>query len=272
MKTKSALSYFGSDSAVAEGIASLLDHCRHVTIGFVGGAAILPHLKAKAIVANDKHAMAINFYRCLSGHFGEVAQLQLIERCHNTLSHPEEIELAARFCEQPDMSNTTSQAWAFWALCWLGRKGKGGTKHMGGQPSVRRTANGGNNANRIAAAAADLEAWAQHFKRCEWQQTCFRELHPKVADRADCGLYDDPPWIGAGRNYLHSFTEQDYRDLAELHNRFEHTTVVLRINDAPLIHELYPQDRWEWITAESRNQANKICDEVWITNRKGKAD
>lgn len=61
MKTKSALSYFGSDSEVASELAGMLDHCRHVTIPFVGGASILPHLKARAIVANDMNGLAINF-------------------------------------------------------------------------------------------------------------------------------------------------------------------------------------------------------------------
>ena len=53
MKTKSALSYFGSDSEVAASLAALLDGCKHVTIPFVGGASIIPHLQARAIVAND---------------------------------------------------------------------------------------------------------------------------------------------------------------------------------------------------------------------------
>ena len=57
MKTKSALSYFGSDSEVAGELAAMLDHCKHVTIPFVGGAAILSHLKARAIVGNDRNGL-----------------------------------------------------------------------------------------------------------------------------------------------------------------------------------------------------------------------
>lgn len=65
MKTKSALSYFGSDSEVAAELAAMLDHCKHVTIPFVGGGSIIPYLKARAIVANDLHDLAINFYRVI---------------------------------------------------------------------------------------------------------------------------------------------------------------------------------------------------------------
>ena len=260
MTTKSALSYFGSDSRVAPQLASLLDHCKHVTIPFCGGLSILPHLKARAIVANDLHELAINFYRMLSsGH-----RPALIEMCQKTLSHPFETRLAQSIIRDGLGSDKLVQAWAFWAVCWLGRKGKGGTKHQGGSPSVRRTPAGGTNASRIRAAANDLEAWAKQFERCEWESVCFRELLPKVADREDCGIYVDAPWVGAGDRYLHPFTRQDHEDLAAELSRFLETTVLIRYGDAPLIRELYSD--WHIIDAESRDQCNKMKSELWILN------
>lgn len=73
MKTKSALSFYGSDSGVAAAIGRLFGGCRHVTIPFIGGASVLPHLTARAIVGNDLHANAINFYRVVSGVYGKAA-------------------------------------------------------------------------------------------------------------------------------------------------------------------------------------------------------
>lgn len=265
MKTKSALSYFGSDSEVAEELASMLDHCKHVTIPFCGGMSILPNLKARAIIANDAHSQVINFYRFASGRFGEVAQRELIEKCQATLSHPAEISLAQDYCEQFALKDSLNQAWAFWALCWIGRKGKGGTKSQGGMPSVRRTANGGTNASRIRAAADDLTEWAKQFERCEWESVDFRELLPKVADDTQCGIYCDPPWIDAGKLYLHTFTLDDHAILAELLGRFDETTVVIRYGDHPLIRELY--QGWNIIEASSRDQCNAVKGEVWITNK-----
>lgn len=265
MKTKSCLAYFGSDSEVAAELASMLDHCRHVTIPFVGGASILPHLKARAIVANDLHDFAICFYRAMSSRNG--LREQLIDRCQHTLSHPTEIAIASEIFdgEWGDRATIGDKAWAMWALCWIGRKGKGGTKHQGGMPSVRRTANGGNNATRIRAAADDLTAWAKHFERCEWESVDFRKLLPKVADQEGCGLYVDSPWVGAGDAYLHSFTEEDHYDLeAELY-RFEEATVVVRYGDHPLIRRLYAS--WHIIEASSRTQSNAVKGELWITNR-----
>lgn len=262
MKTKSCLAYFGSDSEVAAELASLLDHCRHVTIPFVGGASIIPHLKARAIVANDLNNLAINFYRVVSGRKGNDVRDQLTERCQHTLSHPDELALANKMLANPYAVNS---AWAYWAICWIGRKGKGGTKGTTSLPSVRRTANGGNNATRIRAAADDLTEWAKHFERCEWESVCFRKLLPKVAEHRGCGIYCDPPWVGAGDVYLHSFTEEDHYDLAAELYRFEEATVVVRYGDHPLIRRLYAS--WRIIEASSRTQSNAVKGELWITNR-----
>lgn len=84
MKTKSALSYFGSDSEVAPQIAAMLNHCKHVTIPFCGGMSILPHLSARAIVANDLNSLAINFYKVASDVRSGAISLRF--RCERTLS------------------------------------------------------------------------------------------------------------------------------------------------------------------------------------------
>lgn len=267
MKTKSALSYFGSDSEVAPQLAAMLDHCNHVTIPFVGGASILPHLKARAIICNDLNGLAINFYQVLSGVAGDTAKWLLLQRCEHTLAHPSDLQAATSILASGDASRD-SLAWAYWAQCWLGRKGTGGTtKAHKSNPSMRWTANGGTNASRITSAAVGLKEWADTFRRCEWTDWDFRKVLGKVADQPGIGLYCDPPWIGAGDDYLHRFNEADHRDLAALLGRFEHTAIVIRYGDAPLLRELYPAESWHWIEAASRTQANKVREEVWITRR-----
>lgn len=262
MKTKSALSYFGSDSEVAPFLASMLAHCRHITIPFVGGAAIIPHLTAKGIVANDLNDYAINFYQCLSGHYGNEIRDDLIKRCQHTLSHPTTIKQA-----EADLQSLYPhrQAWAYWAICWVGRKGKGGTKAKPGLPSIRHTADGGNNATRLRAAADDLWAWARSFERCEWTARDFRPLLAATADRRDCGIYLDPPWIAAGKAYLHEFSDLDHLQLREALERFTETTIVIRYGDHPTIRDLYHD--WAIEDAGSRTQSNKKTGEIWISRR-----
>jgi len=265
MKTKSALSYFGSDSEVAGELATLLDGCSHVTIPFVGGASILPHLKARALVCNDLNNLAINFYRYLSGFYGPTRRDELIEMCRRTLSHPDELRAADRILKKQPTSVAT--AWAYWAVCWIARKGKGGTKHMGGMPSVRWTASGGTNASRIRRAADDLEEWAKHFERCEWTCLDFREVLSKVNDKPGCGVYCDPPWVDAGDDYLYRFTDDDHEQLRNCLLRFVDATVVVRYGESPFVRALYASDTWQIIEASSRTQANKAVGEIWITGR-----
>lgn len=268
MKTDSALSYFGADGAVARPLAAMLDHCSHVTIPMCGGMSILPWLKARAIVANDLNNAAINFYRHASGAYGHVARDDLFDRCQTTLSHPYELTSAARvlLAWSEHMAQPGDAAWAYWAQCWIGRKGRGGTTGEGdGMPSVRWTASGGTNASRIRAAADDLPAWAKHFERCEWLCEDFRILMPKMADQDGCGGYIDAPWRKLGDNYRFPFVDQDHIDLEQQAVRFVNTTIVIRYGDDQFIRELYKD--WFIIEASSRTQSNAVKGEIWITNR-----
>ena len=261
MKTKSLLSYFGSDSEVAADIGSRFNHCDHVTIAFAGGLGVLPFVTARGIVANDLNDRAINFYRCLKN---PETRPFLINRCARTLSHPSELAVAR------DVLQTSKEcvelAWAYWVMCWVGRKGQGGTKTLtkAKTPSIRRKANGGNNASRLQTVIADLDVWAVHIARCEFESDCFRIQLPKVADDATCGIYADAPWVVAGKNYEHPFVEQDHRDLAAQLSRFVNSTVVIRYGDDPLLRSLYPEPDWTWIANTSRTQANKVRNEVLI--------
>ena len=272
MKTRSALSYFGSDSEVAKELASFFDHCKHVSVPFVGGASIIPHLSGK-IVASDLNDAAINFYQVVKGMHGPEDQKALFDRCRDTLSHPSELAAAAKLI---DSNVRSDRAWAYWAACWIPRKGNGGTKRQEvatrankSKPSVRRTAGGGNNADRLVAVASDLTAWADHFKRCEFSTGCFREEMPKYADRLDNGVYIDAPWYLAGDRYLHKFEDVDHVDLEEQARRFKLATVVIRYGENDWIRDLYSGDHWKIELKGSRTQANVRKPELWISNTRG---
>lgn len=264
MKTTAPLPWFGTDGQVSKELGSLLDGVAHVTIPFAGGLAILPHLTARGIVANDTHEEAINFYRVASGFYKERLQCKLLERCLKTLSHPAEMKLARSILRESE--NRVDQAWAFWCLCWVGRKGKGGTKGQlteNSKPSIRWTAGGGNNASRLAAAASDLVEWTEQFRRCEFECNDFAVTLKKVADNPNCGIYCDPPWHGSEDQYLHPFTPADHTRLRDALLRFEHTRIVVRYGDCDEVRELYA-DGCEFRSVESRNQANGSVSEVWV--------
>jgi len=263
MKTQSCLQYYGSDASVAQEIAKLLDHCRHVTIPFCGGLGILPHLQARAILANDKNGNAINFYQVLKN---EKLGPDLIKACKQTLCHPSELKRANKVDQHS--GTKLDLAWAYWTRCWLGRKGQGGTEGAGKSASIRRNASGGSNASRIKAAAADLNQWCELFHKCEFEDKDFRVILSKGHDRRDGGYYIDAPWVNEGKLYEETFVEQDHRDLAAGLSRFKKSTVVVRYGDAPLVRDLYPTDHWTWIEAESRTQARQSRLEFWLVNNR----
>lgn len=263
LKTKSALSWFGSDSEVAGDLAKMLNHCTHITIPFCGGCAIVPHLKAGGILAADKHDAAINFYKTATGVYGKDNQKRLFELCSSTLNHPTELAIANNLMIN---GSATERAWAFWALCWLPRKGKGGTKNQfKASISVRYGPGGGDNASRIKKVAEELPLWAVELSRCSFVSCDFRELIPKIHDSVKSGVYVDFVWVDEGSNYLFSATEQDHIDLAELLGRFTKTTVVVRYGDHPLIRSLY-KDGWTYKSAVASTQSNSLKREIWITN------
>ena len=271
-KCKSPLPWFGADSQIAAQLAVLLDYCKHITIPFCGGMGILPHLKAKHIIANDLHEHVYNFYQVAKSKDGDGMRFR--EMCRQTLSHPSELDLAAEILSGETLVSTSPEyvrkAWAFWAQCWIGRKGKGGTRYQGGKPSVRRAANGGNNASRLKSAAKDLEIWADMFTNCEFACEDYRECLEKTKDISDNGIYLDPPgWVTAGTAYLYGPKNEQERvqfakDVRKSVDRFKNARVVIRYGDEPLIRELY--SGWNIIEGKSRTQANKTLGELWITN------
>jgi hypothetical protein len=270
MKTKSALSYAGSDSESAETISRQFNHykIRHTSIPFFGGGGIVRLLKSRTIVANDKNALAMNFYRVLTGRHGDSDKESLIRCCNSTLSHPDEIFLAEKTLADPENQTVVQKAWAYWALCWIGRKGKGGTDKIGGPPSVRWSAGGGANGSRIRAAAGDLKEWANEFERCDWIEKPFEEAYEKFKDHDDNGIYSDSPWVKKGFSYLHDFGIPDHKTLAEYNSRFDKSLVVVRYGDDSLIRDLYQEPKWKWKEVETKNQVGNAVKEVLISNRK----
>ena len=66
MKVKTLAPWFGSDRSKAESLGRMFDGCAFVMIPFGGGFSIVPHLRARTIVCNDKHRHIINLAQVIS--------------------------------------------------------------------------------------------------------------------------------------------------------------------------------------------------------------
>lgn len=265
-----ALPWFGSDCMVCERYAALLADCKHVTVPFCGGLSVVAHLVETAgeIVCNDLHSLAMNFYACIAD---PLLRSELLYKLNNVPFHAKLLAMCQDSCAGADLSSRVDFEYAFryFVTAWMGRSGKAGTDaEFKGGLAMRWDAGGGSSPLRYQTAVRSIqEVWGPICERCSFVCTDWSEILSKVKDDPRNGVYADPPWIGPGDDYTHSFTHNDHVLLYRALNEFDRTKVVLRYGDHPTIRKLYGDEvRWRIRTLISRDQANNGVGELCITN------
>src|SRR3990167_2425065 len=267
-----ALPWFGSDAMVCEQYAALLADCKHVTVPFCGGLSVVAHLieTSGEVVCNDKHRFAMNFYKCISD---PETRRRLLDKLDATPFHQQLLEESQAICKclekRSDELIGVEIAFHYFVTCWMGRSGKSGTKsEFNGGLAMRWDAGGGSSPLRCQTAVRSIkDFWGPICERCSFVYMDWSEILAKVKDDPKCGIYCDPPWVGAGDDYKHAFTEEDQSNLAYHLQCFQRTKVVLRHGDGPFIRELFGDERyWHIREITSRDQANGGVRELCITN------
>lgn len=274
---------FGGNRTNAERPGELLGKCDWIGIPFAGGMPEVPYMQARSIVVNDLHRHIVNCARACRDY-----SAGMVEYLEQTIFHPDSLQRAQEYCQKielfarvPDADIKAEvegyngchfgAAVNYFVTQWMGRSGNGSTdKEFTGNLSTRWNANGGDSNTRFRSATNAIHDFAREFRRCCFTCLDFRKFLESVSDEAGTGLYCDPPWPDAGEQYLHKFTDQDQRDLAENLDSFQEARIVMRFGEHPLIRELYPErDGWEWIEASGRTQGNNKQTEWFITRRCG---
>jgi hypothetical protein len=109
------------------------------------------------------------------------------------------------------------------------------------------------------------------------------EFIARCEDRKEHGIYDDPPFPGAGRRYKNNAGQTDEEErnwhtrLRDALERLEHARVVCRFYDHPLVRELYGRDermigKWQWKPLTGRKQTNENANELLIVRNAGKGN
>lgn len=267
-KQSRALPWFGADTMVCEQYAALLADCRHITVPFCGGLSVVSHLSETAgeIVCNDKHHHAINLYAVLSN---SIARSQFLLALEHMPFSQRLLEQAQDICKrlEPREWPDVDLAVQYFVTCWMGRSGKAGTKsEFNGGLAMRWDAGGGSSPLRFQTAVRSIkEVWGPICERCSFVCMDWPDVLAKVKDDPKCGVYVDPPWIAAGRDYKHTFTDEEHQDLMMDLGGYHSTKVVIRYGDDPLIRKIYSGD-WNIREINSRDQANSGVKELCITN------
>lgn len=271
--------WFGGARSLAHRIGPELGRLGWCGVLFAGGMPELPHIRTQAGVATDLHRHIINVARVVAE---DGLLLRMIRRVDRLLFHEDVLAAAQRRCMDREhggrvglfSEGTRADAhpdleWAadYFVCCWMGRGGYAG---RGGELTqsiaVRYTASGGSSAKRWRSAVESLPAWGTVLSR--WQFVCESafDVLARLKPQEKAGLYLDPPWVGAGDEYIHRFTTEQHIKLARECARLRSYRIVVRYGDHPLIRELYPEPAWRWVESTTRNQINGEVLEVLIVN------
>jgi site-specific DNA-adenine methylase len=263
---------------LAKKVGDALGTLKWVGIPFAGGMPELLHIKARTIVANDRHRHIINLaWTAAHSRLGP----RLYRRLRREAFHPDTLRMAQnRCCERQrgieenseyreQLSDEERLEWAcdYFVCAWMARNGKAGADdEFKASLAVRWNAGGGDSAKRFSNAAICLRDWNRILAHTTFTTLdCFQFLD-KCQDREGHGIYVDAPWPDDGHPYRHGFTEGQQRRLADQLNNYVETRIVIRYGDHPLIRKLYPKGRWNWHKSTGRNAGNRLKKEVLIVN------
>jgi DNA adenine methylase len=286
MKITRLVPWFGANAAHADVPAKMLTGCKWVYIPFAGSMTEVPHFPPTTqVMLSDVHDELICLARIVAD---PKKRLELAAWLDAKLFHPAELDEAREVLAR---ARAGGDSWlfgdggqgrptpeecaeAYFTLAWMGRSGVAGTD---GEERVklalRYDAGGGDPVVRYRSAVESLEAWHQVLRRCSiTREPCWDVFERLRQQAGKCGtqaigLYCDPPWPDDGDGYLHTFTDADQRRLArELAEMPAHVRIVMRWGDHPLIRELYPENVWEWTSAEGRTAVGAKA-EVFLKKR-----
>jgi len=299
MKINAIAPYFGANRKRAEMVGRAFGRVAWACVPFMGGGSELPHIDCVEGVASDLSRHVIN----LAGVIGRPELLaRLTERLDRTLFHEETFRESQRACAQREedatgslfappnassMGDTPDVDWAYeyFVACWMGPgEAAGKASHFEAYFPVRYSSSGGASSKRFRSAVESLDAWCAALRN--WQFV--REDAMSVLDRVVVrdaerlrlvhdaalvnkpvldawGVYCDPPWPEAGREYAHGVDDSTFHKALEAKLRKLTTCrVVVRYGDHPLIRGLY-QD-WHAVEHETKNQAGNTVPELLFSN------
>ncbi len=266
--------WYGSNRQNAENPGRFLRGCEFVGIGFAGGMCELEHIPARTILVNDLHDHLITTASTMADcDLGPI----LLRRLRRKQFDPRELARMQMILNTSDVIpySQLEIAEAYYAACWFTRSDAVGTgAEYKGPLAVRYAAGGGDSVVRYRNACRSAYRFRKIFQRCQFScLDVFEWISTACRDLPGHGYYFDPPFIKAGRRYLHNIGKTEVAEIdfqARLRNAvagFKEATIVLRLYDHPAIRELYPVPEWRWYLFKGRDQANNADKpEVLITN------
>lgn len=168
-------------------------------------------------------------------------------------------------------------AYHYFIASWMGRNGVSGTARINYQIATRWTKGGGSGPLRFRNAVDSIPAWCERLKNVHVLRRDLFDVLQKIEDAPGVAIYADPPYlpdtVAGNSKYLHDFSPQQHRTLADMLGQFKHARVVVSYYAAPSLDVLY--DGWTKIdcsrhkhlhTQNRRGSTRKEAPEVLLVN------
>jgi DNA adenine methylase len=236
MKVTAIAPWFGSKRTMAPIIVAELGPHRAYFEPFCGGMSVLlnkPPCGHETI--NDLHSDLINLARVIQDvKLGS----QLYRRLRRVVLHEEVLEEAWESLALA--TNPLDRAYWYFVASWTGRNGFAGTSNVVGTKGIAvRWTPGGGHGGRLAAVVDSLPAFRQRIRRVTILNRDAFDIIAKIDDTGGVAVYVDSPYVVKDGEYVHDFSSDDHRRLAEALRRFKISRVVVSYYDCDIVRQLY---------------------------------
>ena len=241
--------WFGSKRTLGPRIAAEMGPHTAFWDLFTGSMSVLLAKEPSRMeVVNDFHGDLINLARVI-----QHATLgpKLYRWLRRVLASEAEFRAALaviRSAEPPatDAPLDLDRAFSYFVASWQGMNGVAGTSSFNTNFARRFSSKGGDQGARWSGVVRSIPGWRRRMERVQILRSCGIALARKIEDRGGTVIYADPPYLVKGAKYLHDFTPDHHRELAEALGWFRETRVVLSYYDHPDLATLYPS--WRVVT------------------------
>lgn len=220
----SPLNYLGGKSRLARKIVSMLPEHTCYCEPFSGAAWVLfAKPESKCEVINDLDGELVNFWRVIQNHlepFLDYYKYAIVSRKMWNWENGKD----------PDTLTDLQRAVRYYYLQKLGFGGKTDKRTFG--------------TSATGPSGLNLTMIEERLLKVHWrlERVMIENLDALTCilkyDRPATCFYLDPPYYGVSQGYAHKFTDQQYRDLAEVLSAIQGNW-VLSLNDHPFVRDVF---------------------------------
>jgi DNA adenine methylase len=255
----SVLRLIGAKHRIARQIVPLLVEAaagRDCLVEVFGGSASVMLTAGDAFgkrVYNDLDGDLVNFFRVLADPvrrdelLGRLEQLPPSRQIFDE-DHREYLAGGLSFRRLTDAVERARATFYRNAYCY------GGKMRNGGFVVSLNDRGGVKEEKRYRRIVSRLEAFSAYFRHTVLEHLHYGDLLQVYGGRANVVLYVDPPYVGSEHYYSVPFRPEEHVFLAQQLAALPAPAVV-SYYDHPLLHQLYPRERWTWHTIETVKNA-----------------